>query len=370
MSDNSSTSGTENDQDFYNSESNFDSHHKTSSDDDSDQDFYASESNSNSHHETSSDDDSCSHNPLNSRASSIDPNDSNEQTYQSSESDTSDETTSDSSSDEEFSASDKEEILTSDYSETSGSDDPSYTSPSDTDSDSSETDPSFAINNHQRELIEKLILTGHRGPKILNILLDEHGIKISPQDLTRKQKEWGLRLCDLKQRPPPAPLPPKVRASLISSHSKGMNLVKIRARLVNETGVDVVVRTIKRYLRQLNLKILRNDVADGRVTMDEVFLAVWDAQDSRLQEDAGHQRMRIILMREYDIQIPHSIPKLSSSRFAGPTKNKHFPSPWHRPDPVSLLITPNHNSLVPVKTIASHTLVADSSACPPCYHQP
>ncbi|WAR54614.1 hypothetical protein PtB15_4B231 [Puccinia triticina] len=218
MSDNSSTSGTENDQDSYNSESNFDSHHKTSSDNDSDHDFYASESNSDSHHETSFDDDSCSHNPLNSRASLIDPNDSNVQTYQSSESDTSNRTTSDSSSDEEFSASNKDEILTSDYSETSGSDNPSYTSPSDTNSDSSETDPSFAINNHQRELIEKLILTVHRGPKILNILLDKNGIKMSPRDLTQKQKEWGLQLCDLKQQPPPAPLPPKVQASLISLH--------------------------------------------------------------------------------------------------------------------------------------------------------
>ncbi|WAQ88063.1 hypothetical protein PtA15_9A188 [Puccinia triticina] len=208
----------------------------------------------------------------------MNPNDPDDQTQNSSESEpeTQDEISSNDSDDDERSASDSKEILTSNYSETSGSNDPSYSTASNTDSELSKIDSSFAHEKYQRNLVKNLLLAGHRGPQILKILKEEHGIKISPCNLSQKQKQWGLRVCDLQQRQPPALLTPKVQA-IISSHSKGMNLEEIRARLANETGVDVVLCTIKRYLSQLNLKILRNDVADGTVAMEQVFAAVHDA---------------------------------------------------------------------------------------------
>jgi hypothetical protein len=86
-----------------------------------------------------------------------------------------------------------------------------------------------------------------------------------------------------------------------------MNLQEIQAWLANETGVHVVIRTVKRYLCQLNLKILQNNVADGRVTMEKVFAAIRDAQTRMLQNDAGYQRMRMILVRQYDIRIPQLV---------------------------------------------------------------
>ncbi|KAA1068479.1 hypothetical protein PGT21_024015 [Puccinia graminis f. sp. tritici] len=84
-----------------------------------------------------------------------------------------------------------------------------------------------------------------------------------------------------------------------------MNLNEIQARLANKTSVNVSIRTIKRYLKQLNLKLLRNDVTHGKVTIQQVYDAINDARTRRLESDAGYRRMRMILMREYDIQIPH-----------------------------------------------------------------
>ncbi|KAA1069486.1 hypothetical protein PGT21_026274 [Puccinia graminis f. sp. tritici] len=86
-----------------------------------------------------------------------------------------------------------------------------------------------------------------------------------------------------------------------------MNPNKIQARLANETSVNVSIRTIKRYLKQLNLKLLRNDVTHGKVSIQQVYDAIHDAQTRRLQSNAGYQRMRMILMREYDIQIPQRL---------------------------------------------------------------
>jgi hypothetical protein len=120
------------------------------------------------------------------------------------------ELTSDNSDNEEMLASDEEGTLTSEYStEKSGSDDKSFSSASGAKSNSSESnnsETSLAGKKHQKKLIEKLISAGHRGPKIISILQEEHGIKMSTQTLTRKQKEWQLRLCNFQQPPPPAPL--------------------------------------------------------------------------------------------------------------------------------------------------------------------
>ncbi|WAR61839.1 hypothetical protein PtB15_12B531 [Puccinia triticina] len=132
---------------------------------------------------------------ISSRASQINPNDPDEQTQNSSESEpeTQDEISSNDSDDDKWSASDSEEILTSNYSETSGSNDPSYSTASDTNSESSEIDSSFAHEKYQRNLVKNLLLAGHRGPQILKILKEEHGIKISAcSNLSQKQKQWGL----------------------------------------------------------------------------------------------------------------------------------------------------------------------------------
>ena len=102
----------------------------------------------------------------------------------------------------------------------------------------------------------------------------------------------------------PLPLDPAVRASLISSHSKGLNTQEIQARLSKETNTHVCCRTIKRYLKKLNLKLLVNDVESGKISLDEVYQAVDHARRFLLHNNAGYRRMRTILARQYSIQIP------------------------------------------------------------------
>ncbi|KAA1131314.1 hypothetical protein PGTUg99_031233 [Puccinia graminis f. sp. tritici] len=198
-----------------------------------------------------------------------------------------------------------EDPLTSDYTEESGSDDESFVTP-----EESEIDEPLDSNNPEdimKYIVKKLLLKGHKGPKIVKILKEKHGISISYRTLARRRAEWGLQRVDLPLAHISTPLDPPIRASLLSSHRKGLNLDEIQARLVQETGVTVCIRTVKRYLQTLQLKLLENDVQTGKVSMDEVFEAINHARTSLLHTGIGYRRMRFLLMRQYNIRIPRQL---------------------------------------------------------------
>ncbi|POV95100.1 hypothetical protein PSTT_16462, partial [Puccinia striiformis] len=99
-----------------------------------------------------------------------------------------------------------------------------------------------------------------------------HGLTISPQHLARKRKEWNL--C---QTPILVPLSPEIQASILSSHSKGLNLREMNASLYADTGVEVGCRTLQHYLKRLGLKLLPKDILDGKVTMNQVYNTIHNA---------------------------------------------------------------------------------------------
>ncbi|KAA1136377.1 hypothetical protein PGTUg99_028728 [Puccinia graminis f. sp. tritici] len=113
---------------------------------------------------------------------------------------------------------------------------------------------------------------------------------------------WKLQHKDLQNVPPP-PLSPQIQASVLSSHAKGLNLVEIQACLIHKVQLQVSISTFKRYLRRLGVKLLANDIADGRVTMERVFEAVENAQRSLLHNNAGYRRMQTIVMQQYSMRI-------------------------------------------------------------------
>ncbi|EFP76905.2 uncharacterized protein PGTG_02366 [Puccinia graminis f. sp. tritici CRL 75-36-700-3] len=198
-----------------------------------------------------------------------------------------------------------EDPLNSDYTEESGSDDESVAT-----HEQSEIDEPVDSNNPEeltKYLVKKLLLEGHKGPKIVKILKEEHGISMSYQTLGRRQAEWELQRVDLPQPRISKPLEPPIRASLLSSHSKGLNLEEIQARLAQETGVIVCIQTVKRYLQTLQLKLLVNDLEAGKVSMDDIFEAVNHARTSLLHNNTGYRRMRVLLMRQYNIRIPRQL---------------------------------------------------------------
>ncbi|KAA1083384.1 hypothetical protein PGTUg99_031408 [Puccinia graminis f. sp. tritici] len=174
-------------------------------------------------------------------------------------------------------ASDPDGVYTTDHSDYSGSDDERFSSPGDADSEYSE--------------VENTIL--HLSPR--------------DQRIKNLRNEWSLRRCDLSRAPIPAPLSPEVRGSILSSQSKGMNLKEMQVRLYKETGVEVSVRTVQRYMKKLGVKLLQNDLLDGKVTIDRVLEAITDARENLLQNNAGYRRMRMILMRHYNIRVPRQI---------------------------------------------------------------
>ncbi|KAA1111168.1 hypothetical protein PGT21_036978 [Puccinia graminis f. sp. tritici] len=213
-------------------------------------------------------------------------------------------------SEHHLACSDDDDPLTSDYSEYSGSDDEDddFVQQRDSDSDSSNNSSGGAsTSNSEKKILQKLLALGHRGPQIIKILKQDHGVIMSLRTLSRKRKLWNLRAKDLQKLPPP-PLSPPIRASILSSHAKGLNLVEIQARLLKEAKIDVCTRTVKRYLRRLGVKLLVNDVAEGNVTMERVFEAVEHARNSLLHDNTGYRRMRTILMRQYEIRIPRYAP--------------------------------------------------------------
>ncbi|KAI7961827.1 hypothetical protein MJO28_002316 [Puccinia striiformis f. sp. tritici] len=201
--------------------------------------------------------------------------------------------------------------MTSDYSEFSGSDDEPFSPPSDDDSDSSKLDdnksPLSPKDRRLKKLLVKIFKAGHQGPAAIRILLREHDITISPRHLARKRKEWNLQKRHLRQTPIPVPLSPEIRASILSSHSKGLNLREMNARLYADTGLEVGHHTVQRYLKKLGLTLLPNDILDGKVIMDQVYNAIHDARNNLLQNNTGYCRMRMVLMRHYNIRVPRDI---------------------------------------------------------------
>ncbi|KAI9629293.1 hypothetical protein KEM48_013087 [Puccinia striiformis f. sp. tritici PST-130] len=164
-------------------------------------------------------------------------------------------------------------VLTSEHSDYDGSDDEPFSSPSDDDSDPAELDntskPLLPKGKHLKPLVKKLI-------KVLQSLLsflkrtDHH----KAPDFIPEEKQVGLRRCDLGQANIPAPLTPEVQGSILSSHQR--NEPEGDSRRYQETWVEVHTRTVQRYLKKLNLKLLPDDLSEGRVAMDQVYDAIND----------------------------------------------------------------------------------------------
>ncbi|PLW08667.1 hypothetical protein PCASD_24947 [Puccinia coronata f. sp. avenae] len=143
---------------------------------------------------------------------------SNEDQDSSIENDTSngenDSTTEDSTSDNKQ-EDNGNDILTTDETKFSGSDDDSNSSQTDSQPDTNSSVDSRASDsndNNQKKIVEKLVSLGYKGPAIVKILQEEHGIKTSAQTLSCNWKQWAIRLKDLDKRPPPTPLSPKIQA--------------------------------------------------------------------------------------------------------------------------------------------------------------
>ncbi|OAV85590.1 hypothetical protein PTTG_30409, partial [Puccinia triticina 1-1 BBBD Race 1] len=194
---------------------------------------------------------------------------------------------------------------TTDESEHSGTDDSPYNS--DNESRSEDEEPgeleTIASEDFVQDMVKQLLSKGYKGPKILEILLVRHNISLSASSLTRYRKLWGLRHCDIPQ-PTQVELSPQIRASIMSSHSKGLNLQEIQARLAKETGITVHLRTVKRYLRRLRLKLNVNDLTEGNVTLSQVYEAIDHIQRYLLHNNTGYRQMKTLLMRNYNIRIP------------------------------------------------------------------
>ncbi|PLW41044.1 hypothetical protein PCASD_07961 [Puccinia coronata f. sp. avenae] len=139
---------------------------------------------------------------------------------------------------------------------------------------------------------------------------------MSARTLTRRRLEWGLRECDLPQINRTVAIDPPIRASLVSSHSKGLNIAEIHTRLEKETGFQLSIRTVKRYLKKLDLKQVINDVQDEKVTLHQVHEAIDHARNFLGYNNAGYRRMRTILVRQYSIRIPSSKKGLSHLDYA------------------------------------------------------
>ncbi|KNF00715.1 hypothetical protein PSTG_06129 [Puccinia striiformis f. sp. tritici PST-78] len=183
-------------------------------------------------------------------------------------------------------------------------------------SGSNDTSNSSAAEQHKAEAIAsedalrntmgELLVLGHKAPRIIQILLVQHGISISPSTLTRKRQLWGLRQNKIP-KPAVSELSPPIHNSLLSSYSKGLNLQEIQAQLTQETGITVTIQSIKLYLSRLNLRLNGDDRADGKVTLKQVYEAIDHIQKYLLHNNTGYRRVKTLLMRNYSIRIPRRV---------------------------------------------------------------
>ncbi|KAA1116501.1 hypothetical protein PGT21_016222 [Puccinia graminis f. sp. tritici] len=151
-----------------------------------------------------------------------------------------------------------QDITTSEYSENDGPDDPP--------SPISTATPTPLSDNQKRNIITSLLLEGWKGPNILSILQEEY-------------------------------------ACLISSHHNGLTVAEMRSQLLSELGVIVCHQTVERYLTRLKLKQRQNDLANGKITREEVVELVIHARDTLLANTAGYRRMRQILVTNYGVHL-------------------------------------------------------------------
>ncbi|KAH9455370.1 hypothetical protein Pst134EA_022839 [Puccinia striiformis f. sp. tritici] len=129
--------------------------------------------------------------------------------------------------------------------------------------------PDILSESDIKEAIASLVSQGQPGSEILRFLQQECGVPISLRTLNRWRAEWGLRNCDLPKQPLSYNLSPQIKASILCSHQQQFTVSQMRSRLTEDTGQEVSHRTIERYLACLDLKQQRNDIADGKILIQE-----------------------------------------------------------------------------------------------------
>ncbi|KNF05570.1 hypothetical protein PSTG_01380 [Puccinia striiformis f. sp. tritici PST-78] len=158
-----------------------------------------------------------------------------------------------------------------------------------------------------QEAITSLVSKRKTGTQIHAFLKEECGVQWSLTTLNRRRALWKLRNSDLPKPSTPPALPPQIHASIVSSHQQRLTVVEICSRLLKDTGKDVSLRTVERYLASLQLQQRRDNIADGRVTRDEVKALVHHARTQLLFSSAGYRRVRQIIIHEYQIHVPRQL---------------------------------------------------------------
>jgi hypothetical protein len=90
----------------------------------------------------------------------------------------------------------------------------------------------------------------------------------------------------------------------ISSHQQGFTVKEMRSCPLKDANKDFSHWTIERYLDKLSLKQSRNDLANGKVTREDVLQAIDHAHHLLLATSAGYRRMRQIVINSYQIHVP------------------------------------------------------------------
>jgi len=79
----------------------------------------------------------------------------------------------------------------------------------------------------------------------------------------------------------------EIHASILSSNQQGLKVSEMQSRLLKDTGKDVCHRTVERYLAILQIKQRKNDIADGKVTREDVMQIISHARTELLAKNAG-----------------------------------------------------------------------------------
>ncbi len=149
------------------------------------------------------------------------------------------------------------------------------------------------------EIIRPIVFQGFEygwtAEAIQKRILEQHGQNISIRTIRRRQKELGITKEKNYSLPDLAP-------ALKNYHNESLTQQRMLLDLRNQEGLEISKRTLVRHLREIGLTQRKDDVDNGKVTIEEAVDKVTQLQ-LRFGKRLGVKGMKQKLMTEFGIHL-------------------------------------------------------------------
>ena len=152
------------------------------------------------------------------------------------------------------------------------------------------------LTNNFQPIIEGIMNTGLNDEQILKSLKDNYSINISQRTLTHKKSEWQLThhtkttLTTLED-------------CILKYHNEGHHINKMHHLLQKRHQYSHSERSLKRKLKEMNLTRRKDDIDNNKTDIQNIVNKIKELQETSEGPSAGQRRMKLILQRDYGLNI-------------------------------------------------------------------